>query len=372
MTTTNPTVKRRPPHSRSEFAMSLTARSFASLVAIPLLLVSSAATATVVDDRLHDLAQKHGEAYVAARDALLVEAANDPTGLAESLRARARNATFVDATFLEDALALAVVARLDDAAVDRPLGALQGLDPAVYQNFRRPEPIAGRELSDKKVAPAILVEALLKTSPLRTFHDAAKEEPAYKSALLVALADSKHALALPTLVHVAKNAGAIVERATAAALLGQLGHVSARPLAELVRDAAQPDEVRTAAIVGLGRTRDPLALEILVDEAKGAEDPARVDAAIRALGVVGDAWVHAQHPTKDSDRIRRVATETLVALLPSSVGTKRTELIALSLAVIADRRALPLLDAHIAKGGALADDARLVKRRTERALSRRR
>lgn len=346
-------------------------RALATLVATSALFASFSVDAATADASLADVAMREGADYVASRDALLAAAKTD-VAMAEAIRARARGAQFDDAHFVLDAVALAVVARMENPAADRPLAELQGLDPSVYRRFRRPEPIAGRELSAKKLPPAILVEALLKTSRLRTFHDAAIEEPAYRSALLVALADSGHALARPTLLHLARSGGAVTERATSATLLGQLGAGSARPLAELARDATQPDEVRTAAIVGLGRTRDPIALEILVDEARGTDDPVRADAAIRALGVLADAWVHAQHPTKDSDRIRRVSTETLVALLPAAVGTKRTELIALSLAVIADRRALPLLDAHIAKGGALAADASLVKRRTERALSRRR
>jgi len=347
-----------PTHLAITCALALAALTFSP---------STLATSSDVEEALQRMAVAEGAAYESARDALLATAA-----MHAPLRERLRRATYADDTWVADAMVLTLIAHLDDPNAGRALDDIGGIDPRVYEGFRRPEPIAGRELVARRVAPGVLVEAFMKTSRLRRYVDAAREEPALRRALLVALTDSRHAIARPFLADVVRRGGSLDERASAAVLLGDLGAEGVRDLSTVAHDTRQPNEVRTAALIGLGRTRTRAALEILVDECENGRDLERTDAAIRALGVVGDAWATDAAPAKDAALIRLRATATLVGLLPAASGTVRVDLIGLSLATIADESAMELLDAHIAAGGQRAEDATRVKRRVARALARRR
>ncbi|MXY16080.1 MAG: hypothetical protein F4Y57_03530 [Acidobacteria bacterium] len=260
-------------------------RSFAVLLAVSGWALGAAgapaqetSTASLIDD----LEGREGQAYEAARDAVL----GRPDVL-EAARAIGEGTAYGASTWqrlvLAEALAMHVTHR-EEAALLRDL---EGLRSEHYRLARRPEPSAARELMRLRHVAPLLIELFLKgVETYRWSSPAAApaEEAALREGLLFAIGRSDHAASLHFLSDVIAGGCVCCESCdSAAAALGETGKVEALPvLLRVLEEARANGEVDTQATV------------------------------VEALGWVRhiEAWPHVESRLADVEpRLRRAALE---------------------------------------------------------------
>jgi len=297
-----------------------------------------------LDARLSALSRSAPEAYAAARDALVADRSLDDA----TLSARVAGATFSDESWRADAMALVVAARRQDPRAFEAVRAPKGLDPAIYLQNRRAIPLAGRELSHAEIHPAVLVESALfpraarVESPMPAHVDRARagtlrrqEARAFKDAIFMALAASRHASAAPVLLEVGLHAADAVDRGAALALVGSLA-ADARvepALVSVVEDLGAPEDARVGAIVGLGKVRSTRATSLLAAVASLDENLAARRSAVGALGNAGNRTAHRFAPSKDSDAVRSLVEDALVDVVLHSTDDVSREMTVQALGV---------------------------------------
>jgi len=262
-------------------------------ILIPAAVLALADLAAAAPANIDALVEARGADYVALRDAALAR---------PDLKAwlAAQPADGWRRAVLVEALAL----RADTPQIDAPLRHLRGLDPAVYLQNRRPEPVAGRELAAARVPAAILMECYWKTVDRVSLHDggypdglspervdalAAAEHLAFRSALLMAIGRSGHALAAPFLANAARDDTAPVAARSLAATA--IGDTQSRAAAGLLRDllgrVAPP--IRAGVVHGAGKLRNEDGLDLMMQTLADFDDPGVRQVALMSLGAYANA-----------------------------------------------------------------------------------
>lgn len=165
---------------------------------------------------------------------------------------------------------------------------VQGIKPEVYKTFRRPDPLATKDL--KRLGPDALLpmlSALALDTPAVMLSE--KEKTAYVVGLLEASSVLRDPRSGPvyTAVFESKNKPAEV-LAAAARAMGRL--CSDVELAALKKHTAPADSLRTHAIDGLGQCRRKESAEHLVTLLASAVDSAAAEPIAEALGDVASSW----------------------------------------------------------------------------------
>jgi hypothetical protein len=300
-----------------------------TLALLAALVVNHAAIAApkgVVEEKLVALSRTEPAAYEKSRDALLGD-----KSLVGALGARVSEATWSNETWKTDAIAFILVERQQNKAAFEALRSLEGLDPNVYLQRRRPLPLVGRELIAAQVNPAALLEARLFGSVVRGTPKAmpahvaktqvarlrADEERAFSDAVMMALAESGHPSAVPALVDASLHAPDVVARGAALALLGDL---ALDPRAEstllaVLEDTRAAEEARVGATVGLGKVRNTRTALVLASAAQLDENLAVRRSAVGALGNAGNRGAHRVLKNDDSAEVRAIVHDALLDVL---------------------------------------------------------
>lgn len=231
-------------------------------------------------------------------------------------------------------LAGAAVARLRDPALASSLGAVRGLDPAVYLERRRPAPEATRELlrRGEALVPILQELALLgarEREATRRPRDAypagltdaqlAELERAEDRALLHgalhAIARAPHPTGRFLLESIARDpARELATRQVAVRALGIRGGDGALALlTELARDPSAAAPLREVACEALGARRTPAAVAALA-ALLGTGDPAIIRAVVAAIGAAGSRSVELS-AARAEPGVRGEAQRLLVALV---------------------------------------------------------
>ncbi len=322
-------------------------------------------------------------------------AAHDPGSLEQQVASSA----WSDASWREDLVAAAELARRTHPAATERLLHLDGLNPERYLALRRPEPEVARELTRlvrDDVVPAALVAELLLAGDAdypfsraerfgkRSAHDVQrlvqKEREQLNAGLMLALGDSRHESAFYVLRGALLDDEQPIERRrVAATALGKTRDARAvSVLAGLLSDTAGskhavPEELRTAAVAGLAQVRSLDALQALAKLAQVASDPTLERATALALGNGASAWALGRLPDTEAEKMRACASSALVQMLERSDATLVSSAVIDALGMVADPSVTARLralqqDEH--RPAALRDRARRAERRVLRAIER--
>lgn len=222
--------------------------------------------------------------------------------------------------------------------VDR-LNGLAGLEPRVYLSNRRPEPSVGAELKAMKLDPAALFLAHYHSAELYRYAERGQypvaltdemqvtlrkaEVRALRHGLLIALGASGHPAAAQSLAEVALDRRQDeATRGLAAAHLGQTRDVAVAfpALRKILEEPKASTRILTGALAGLGHLRTEESRQLLLVHAQSARAQEVRQAAIAGLGTLGSAWVASALPTPDGQALRERTADALVDLLLSPAG----------------------------------------------------
>ncbi|MEZ0230048.1 MAG: hypothetical protein ACAI25_15595 [Planctomycetota bacterium] len=230
-------------------------KKFFSAAALVALAAAPALAQSELDGTLASLSAARGDDYVAKRDAAVK---NLKTA---DLQAKLETATWTDATFNDLAMATIVLAFQKDGDAVKKVYALDGLNEAVYTQWRIRRPDATRELNalaGRAVGP--LLELYLKTFD---------KYPGYSKTEAVAKAEK-----------VALSIGIVVA-------LGKVRHPAAIFVAKrMANDANEPEGVRNQAIGALG----VIDTAASVAEIQAVHDAAATPAELKLATLRGAAW----------------------------------------------------------------------------------
>ncbi len=208
------------------------------------------------------------------------------------------------------------------AVVDKPTG----LDPAVYNKFRKPMPLCLRDFVHRGADTVpLLIERWRWTMSEYRFTDGnagAREKDVYELAILETPGAVNDPRALQFLAGVIADTDRAANlRAQAAVSLGMCGGTAGLPtLTSFLDDARQPLSVREGCALGLGRVPDNAALDAVRTrlDAQG-QDPAIMRALLGGLGNLGSSWGWESRGAAAKtlgDTIRKGCSDTLIAWLP--------------------------------------------------------
>lgn len=290
-----------------------------------------------LDLRLDRMEGAQGEEYLEQREALRALG----KGAIPAISAR-----MFKARSSQDALRRSLVVEITHAWLARPedcgrLYALSGLRPDHYLKRRRPEPEVSAEIRRLvgHVPPAIFFELALKTSNAypwspRSLYPSAVDEPTFASlrkkelralregviAWLGRLDHSAAPLLLEEMIQ--SDERSLSERKLALLALADTG--SARAFEYLsylaAGGGARPEELRIAALIGLGKFRTEESLEILLGQAGGDGSIQLRTAAIRATGSLASAWALASKSGLGTHRLGARAADRLRQMLVAPSG----------------------------------------------------
>ena len=202
-----------------------------------------------------------------------------------------------------------------------------GVRPEVYTTFRNPLPNAAPEL--RALGPAALLpmlSALAIEGPRRALSE--RERSALTAGMLEAVGRLRDPRSAPVLRAALEGASKdpVVKQAAAEALGRLCGDAD---LALLIKHAAAGDELRAAAIQGLGQCKRVESARHLASTLEAATDDATAAAAARALGLVGSSWAwKAMGPAAEATglAVREVAARALIKAFPLRSGEVRARL----------------------------------------------
>lgn len=302
-----------------------------------------------------------------------------------------------DASWREDVVADAALARQTHPSAVERLRALEGLDPDRYLALRRPEPEVARELLrlvERGVVPAALLAELsleldvddarypfstAERFPKRAAADVerlmAMERAQLRAGLLLTLGDVRY----PGAFYLARASlldekRALEQRRVAAVALGKTRDARAVALLSRVAlDERAPLELRTSALAGLAHVRSLDSVRALEGAVRVGGEPALLRAAALSLGNAGSAWALRAERVTDADAIRARASSALVDLLERSGDAHVTSAVVDALGMVAHAptsERLRALAADERASAALRERAGHAERRLERALRR--
>lgn len=258
------------------------------------------------------------DAMVAARDAAAYTAARD------RVVARGRDALpalEAAATWTVDGWVRAVAAescrtRITDPALAAAADSPAGLEPAVYERFRRPEPMVVPEL--RKLGPAVvplLIERwrwTFEAIPFSGDEAGQIERDAMRHGILQVPGMLADARARGWLENVLRDEKTESFRQFAAVSLGQCG--GSPLLASILDDRRESDAVREACARAIGHVPEEASLAAIAARLPNEAGQVRASL-IEALGILGNvgAWDARGGPAADG--IRRGCAEALVDAL---------------------------------------------------------
>lgn len=237
-----------------------------------------------------------------------------PRGLS-LVKARQAESAYSESTWREDVRFDAILFWMERPEQAQRAYDLAGLKPEVYLKKRRPIPEATRELSELGVAP-VLFELLLFTKDRYPFATgSAEERAALDDALVVALGRSQHPAAHHALLDLVRDAEQPEHlRSLAAHSLGVHGREQAEStLAELVRDSRLAPEIRHGAVRGLGQVRTARSIGLISSVLLEARTVEMRNVAIRALGSAASPTVLRRRNAPEALRVS--ASDALVEAL---------------------------------------------------------
>ena len=281
------------------------------------LLIQAPADLDKAVDALAAVKPGDAAAYEAAREKVLAFGKDAIPALAE----RGAPDRWTEAGWVRALAAEACRLRLANpelaAAVDRP----EGLDPAVYRRFRKPEPMILPSLARRGAdAVPLLVERWRWTFDRQAWSAAEAgelERATLRNAILTmpgSVADprARHFLAEVLATAVGRDAW----RGDAAVSLGMVGGTAALPrLTGILDDATQPPGVREACARALGRIADLAALEAVRARLDGEKDAQVRRSYLHGLGILGSSWAwesRGKEVAALADAVRAGCAETLV------------------------------------------------------------
>jgi HEAT repeat protein len=320
---------------------------------VVLLSSTGALAAPSTGELLATMDAAHGDAYVAARTAVVASASLD------AIEARRRASRYDQESWRSD-----VHVDVAHLYMTRPAAAarayqLEGLDPAKYGRRRRPEPEVARELARLDAAP-VLFELLLEGGPANAVSEA--EKRALLEGVIVALGSSKHPAAHWALRETALRDARVSVRALAARALGLTGRIEAEAtLTLLLRDPAI--DVRVGTMQGLGQVRTTASVEAL-RSMLDAETKDERTVAIRALAVAGSR--RALRGSPDAEAIGRAVSASLLAMVRSARAAEHGDALVEAIAVAGDTQTLADLRALSVEGEAQRSIVARAIRRLER------
>ena len=293
-------------------------RIFASPLAASLWVLSAAtamAQAQPASELVESLLDERGDAYVAAREALL-----DRQDIVDVARAALGSTAYGPSTWLPLVLTEALAMHVTHREEAERLQDLEGLDSGRYLLSRVPAPSAARELSRLRHVAPLMIELFLKGVETYEWSSAATaeaEEEALRRDLLVAIGRSDHPASVYFLTDVIEGGCACCESCNpAVTALGETGSIQALPVLLEFLDEARGDkdvEEYATAVAALGRIRNARIwpyLEVELDSA----DPRIREAAVRSAGAYGSRWYWRDKPVQGAG-IRAAIGSSLLDVL---------------------------------------------------------
>jgi hypothetical protein len=201
---------------------------------------------------------------------------------------------------------------------------VKGVKPEVYKSFRNPQPNAAAEL--RALGPAALLpmlSALAFDGARPGLSD--KERTALTAGLLEAVGVLRDPRSAPVL-RAALESGtkdAVVLRSAAEAMGRLCGDAE---LASLVKHTAAGDDLREAAIHGLGQCKRAEGAKQLAAILGSGPDAATAEIVAYSLGLAGSSWGwKALGPSAEAQglAVREIAARALFAAYPSYSGETR-------------------------------------------------
>ncbi len=227
----------------------------------------------------------------------------------------------ISATQIPVSARTALAAQIADHRASNPaafesLAHLRGHKPEVYKRFRNPVPLVGRELrrlGEKALLP--MLSALAFEAPV----DSARTEgetTALTIGMLEVVGELRDARSAPVLTAVFEASAKKPRIALAAAIgLGRLCRAEEATLLET--HAAKAGALQIAAISGLGYCRRESSALKLAEILASSKDAGVMEAAAKALGVIGSSWAwkaaSKAGSSSSGEQVRAIAAKALVS-----------------------------------------------------------
>lgn len=283
---------------------------------------------------VESLLDKHGHAYVDAREALL-----DRQDIVEAARATLEMTSYGPSTWLPLVLTEALAMHVTHRQEAERLQNLQGIDNNHYLRRRMPAPSAARELRQMRHVAPLMIELFLKGIETYWWSSGATaeaEEVALRRDLLIAIGRSGHPASFYFLTDVIEGGCVCCESCHIAIMaLGETGAEQALPVLLNVLDEARGDvATHTAMVKALGRIHHAEVWPHIKVELDNM-NPRVQEAAIRSAGVYGSRRYWTDKPVQGAkirvaigqsllDALYKARDEVVVTAVLESIGSVAT------------------------------------------------